>query len=222
MYDLRFKNPSSFIIGGASQSGKTIFTLNLIRHANELFEKPQCSQNVVYYYKQHQDSFERVKPEGIIHQWVNELPTCESVTDRTEGFKNQGSMVIIDDFAGELNADIVTMFSVLCHHLNLVLILLTQNIFSKNKVFREISLNSTYVVLFKNPRDASQINNFARQFAPGNTKYVIDAFRAATARAFSYVVFDTSQTTPDFLRMRSNVLPHEQPLTIWLPSNFSI
>jgi hypothetical protein len=128
-------------------------------------------------------------------------------------FRESGSIIVIDDFAQQLNKDTIDIFSRISHHTNSVIILLTQNLFSKNPVFREISLNSTYIVLFKNPRDASQISTFARQFAPGK-RYIIDAFRDITSLPYSYVLFDHHQATDDEIRIRTRILPHEFPMKI--------
>ena len=47
-----------------------------------------------------------------------------------------------------------------------------QNVFIKNEEIRTISLNSHYLLVLKNPRDASQINHLAMQMYPGKTKNV--------------------------------------------------
>lgn len=222
MYDLRFRNPSTFILAGASQSGKTTFVLNLLRNVETLFEEPRCVNNIIYFYNQWQPSFEMFQKENIVCDWVSKLPRCEDITERTLLSRETGSIIIIDDFAQQLTKDTIDIFSKISHHTNAVIILLTQNLFSKNPVFREISLNSTYIVLFKNPRDASQISCFAKQFSPGKSQYIIDAFREATRQPYSYLLFDHHQATPDVLRIRSHILPHEFPIIVWLEKNSSI
>jgi DNA polymerase III delta prime subunit len=217
MYDIRFKNPSSFILAGPSQSGKTTFALNLLRQIDDMFTTPQCGQNVIYYYKEWQDTLADFKAENIVHQWVNDLPSVDDFKERTLPYKdNGGSIVIIDDFAQNLNADIATIFTVLCHHYNATVILLTQNIFTKNPVFREISLNAIYIVLFKNPRDSSQISYYARQFKPGNSRPVMEAFRECTKLPHSYMLFDHHQLTPENLRMRSHIFVSQWPMKVWM------
>ena len=52
-----------------------------------------------------------------------------------------------------------------------------QNLFSKNKEHRTIILNSHYLVILKNPRDASQITHLAKQIYPGNQTYLQSAFK---------------------------------------------
>ena len=64
-YDLRFKNPSSFLVAGATQAGKTTFTLNVLRNIDHLFEKPECKWNVHYFYREDQPGFALIAKEKI-------------------------------------------------------------------------------------------------------------------------------------------------------------
>jgi DNA polymerase III delta prime subunit len=223
MYDLRFRNPSTFILAGPSQSGKTTLALNLLRGIDEVFLQPECKNNIIYFYNQWQHGFESFKTENTVKEWVNKMPSTEDVLEKTLMYKDfGGSVAIVDDFQQQLSRDTIELFTRVSHHANVVIMLLMQNIFCKNPVFREISLNSTYNFLLKNPRDAAQISNYARQFAPGNTDYIVEAFKDATKQPYSYLLFDNHQLTPDILRVRSNVLPHEFPMRIYTPKNCAI
>jgi predicted P-loop ATPase/GTPase len=209
-FDVRFRNPSSFLLGGVSQSGKTTFAFNLLENIGELFEDPRCAQNVIYYYNVWQNSFDVARRKNLVKEWFDKLPTTEEFKTLTMPYaKKGGSVVVFDDFAEDLTVDILKVFTMLCHHTNSVVILMTQNIFSKNRVFRDISLNTNYVVLFKNNRDQTQIVNFARQFAQGRSGDIVDAYYKATDKAFSYLLFDMHNTTPRDIQIRTNVLPGE-------------
>jgi hypothetical protein len=48
--------------------------------------------------------------------------------------------------------------------------LIVQNLFNRNKYQRTISLITHYMVLFKNPRDMSQIMALGQQMYPRRTK----------------------------------------------------
>jgi len=87
---------------------------------------------------------------------------------------------------------------------------LTQNLFYGSKQNRTISLNSHYLVLFKNARDATQISHLASQMYPGKSKFLIDAYRDATSKPFSYLLIDLKPDTEDQVRVRSNIFPGEQ------------
>lgn len=211
-YDLRFRNPSSFLLAGVTNAGKTTFTLNLLRNIDSMFQKPECKRNIVYFYREEQSALDLFKEENIVHEWFNRLPTTDDIDNLTSSYLATGSIFIIDDFQEELTKDTVKLFTNKCHHRNCILILLAQNIFCKNPVFREISLNSTYILIFKNPRDASQINCFAKQFSPGDVTWVVKAYQEATRYPHGYLMFDTHQNTSELVRVRSHVLPHEFPM----------
>ena len=212
--DFRFRTPSSFLLAGASKSGKTTFTLNLLRQIEVLFDNPECRHNVVYFYKEDQAAFQMFRKENIVKHWINRLPTGEDIDELTAQYEKSGSVVVIDDFDLKVNADVADIFRTKCHHRNCVIILLTQNIFCSKPYFREISLNSTYLVLFKNPRDASQFNCLAKQVAPGAVAALVAAYKKATRKPHSYLLFDTDQSTPEWQRVRSRVLPHELPMIL--------
>ena len=74
-----------------------------------------------------------------------------------------------------------TLFTKKSHHRNTSVLYLVQNLLPKNKESRTISLNSQYMVVFKNPRDASQMSHLARQMYPGRAKFVKEAFKDATS-----------------------------------------
>ena len=71
---------------------------------------------------------------------------------------------------------ISSLFTKGCHHFNLSVIFILQNIFQRGKELREMSLNCHYLVLFKSPRDSSQVNHLAKQMFPGHVKYMQEAF----------------------------------------------
>ena len=71
-----------------------------------------------------------------------------------------------------------------------------QNLFPKYKESRTISLNSQYIVVFKNQRDVSQMTTLAKQMYPGRVKFVQEAFADATSTPYGYILVDLKQDTP--------------------------
>jgi hypothetical protein len=101
--------------------------------------------------------------------------------------------------------NVLDMFTKGSHHKNLSILLLTQNIFSKGKHSRTISLNAHYIILFKNPRDKSQISHLARQMYPKESKFLEEAYFDATQDAHGYIFIDLKQSTPNELRIQTNI-----------------
>lgn len=213
--DLRLKCPFTCLLAGPSQSGKTSWVFNALRSRHDIMTEP--TDNIIFYYSQWQRSFPSYESEGIVSQWVNQLPTAAMLIEHTEAFKNTcGSIVVIDDFMLQINQDISDLFTALCHSHHISVFLLSQNVFPNNKVFRNISLNSTYIVLFKNPRDSSQISHFASQVSPNDIRWVVDSYRECTKKAYGYLLFDHHQRTSDSVRVISNYFSHEWPIVSWM------
>ena len=76
------------------------------------------------------------------------------------------TLLLLDDLMTSTDDRVVDLFTKISHHRNLSVAYLTQNIFYNNKQSRTHSLNSHYLVLLKNARDASQVANLARQMHP--------------------------------------------------------
>jgi len=70
---------------------------------------------------------------------------------------------------------VVNLFTKDSHYINISVFFISQNLFSKDKNCRTISINSRYLVLMNNPRDKLQIEVLARQMFPNNSKYLIEA-----------------------------------------------
>ena len=68
-----------------------------------------------------------------------------------------------------------------------------------------MSLSCHNLVLFKSPKDSSQVNHLAKQMFPGLVKYMQETFQDATKQPYG----DLKLETPNDLRLRSNVLPGE-------------
>jgi hypothetical protein len=140
------------------------------------------------------------------------LPDLDEISSLHSGPK----LVIIDDLQSETDKNMENYFSRGSHHRNLSLIRNIQNLFHQGKGNRDITLNCHYLVLFNNPRDRSQISNFARQVDPQNTRFIIEAFMDATKNPHTYLLFDFSQRIDNDLRIRTRIFPGEENI-IYVP-----
>ena len=92
---------------------------------------------------------------------------------------------------------IVNFFTRGSHHRNLSVIYIVQNLFHQGKGSRSISLNSHYLVLFKNPRDKLQILTLGKQMYPGQTDVFLNQYEEAVKRPFGYLLIDLKTTTQE-------------------------
>ena len=92
---------------------------------------------------------------------------------------NKRNLIVFDDQMIDAGGDklIVNLVTRCSHHRNLSVIYIVQNLFHQEKGSRSISLNSHYLVLFKNPRVKLQIVTLAKQMYPGQTHSFIQRYK---------------------------------------------
>ena len=97
---------------------------------------------------------------------------------------NKTNLIVSDDQMIYASKDkrIVNLFTLCSHHRNVSVIDIVQNLFHKGKGSRSISLNSPYLVLFKNPRDKLQILILAKQMYPGQADFFINQYDSESLR----------------------------------------
>jgi len=210
--EVSLKHPFSMLVAGGRKAGKTEFTKNILRYSNEVLEP--APQRIIWCYSKHQpELYQELMDINSRIEYVEGIPTdLERMFD-----KKTNNLIILDDMMNEASQDDrVSKLFTRGRHDNLSVIYLTQNLFHKNQ--RSISINSDYMVIFKNARDQSQIHHLAKQAMPTNTKFLIEAYKEATKKPHSYLLFDATPTTDDKFRIRTNILPHESPQFVYIPN----
>lgn len=210
--DLRFKTPFSMIVASPSNSGKSTWVGKLLESSDVLFSDPP--KRTYYFYKVWSPTFNQWKDRNIVDEFVKGLCTQEWIEENCSG--NNGVTIVLDDQAMDISAGIARVYSVLSHNYNINFIMLAQNLFTKNKFFRDASLNSSYIVLGKNPRDQSTIRHLSRQMLPSRSKEIVDAYSLATQKPYSFLLLDFTQTCPESLRIRSNIFSEDAPMKTYI------
>lgn len=206
--DTRWQHPFGALISGPSGSGKSVFVKKFVTNLERM-----CSEKidrVILYYSEWQPIYTQLGASNI--EFKEGLPQNSDFYDDP-----RAKLVIIDDLMSESSGKTITnLYTKGSHHRNLSVIFITQNLFHQG--LREVSLNSNYIVVFKNPRDKAQIRYFARQICPEDPLYVQEAWLDATSKPFGYLLFDLKQTTPDNCRLRTNIFPEDKHHVVYLPT----
>lgn len=198
-------HPFTCLIAGPTASGKTTFVKQLIEERDDRIHL--SPEKVVWCYSQWQPSYENIY--GV--EFHSGLPEVDSFDP------NVRNLVIIDDLMDKTDSTITELFTKGSHHRNISVIYIVQNLFHRGKEHRTISLNCHYMVLFKNPRDSSQISHLARQIFPNNPTYLQQVYFDAVAPPYGYLFIDLKQDTHENLRLRTNILKPVQ--YIYTPKN---
>ena len=203
--DPRWKHPFPALIPGPTCCGKSQFVKRFLESGEDMIEG--ASENIIRGYSIFQPAYDEML------RSVSNINFVEGVPSDFDSMINPSrrNLVVIDDLMQELGNDqrITSLFTKGCHHRNLSVIFILQNIFHRGKELRDMSLNCHYLELFKSPRDSSHINHLAKQMFPGHVKYMQESFQDATSRPKGYFLCDLKPETPTDFRLRTNIFPGE-------------
>ena len=202
MTSIPFLSPCTAIISGPTASGKSTFIFKVLRNLRYIFNEPVY--RVYYFYGVWKKLFDTIEAPNV--EFIKDLPTQEHLESIADDKHN---LIVIDDlqFSALNNAFIANLFSREAHHRNISVFLILQNLFHQGKYCRDISLNTHYFILFKNPRDVHQIRHLGLQL--GICKKLLEAYRDATASPFSYLLIDLAPASDSSYMLRSNIFPKE-------------
>lgn len=198
---MMMNHPFTCIVAGPTCSGKTYLVRSIIK---QRAITPMPSK-IVWLYAEDQPLYKDLDIE-----FIQGIP--DDLEQRFDG--QNPTLVVIDDLMTQLHSDqrLTRLFTVGSHHRNLSVIFIVQNIFHQGKEMRNLSLNSHYIVLFKNPRDKHQINVLARQMYPGNSKFLQEAYEDSTSEPHGYLLLDLKPETQDEFRVKTGILPTDTPI----------
>ena len=211
VFDLRLKKNFKLFLSGPSGCGKTTFISELIINLDQITVDPP--KKVIYFYKEWQEKFTDM--EHVLG--VNFVEDNDRIIDQIKDF-NVPALVIFDDMLNSTNLKAVAqLFTVFGRHLNLCLAFLTQRLFNNNDFFRQISQNSDYIGVFKNPRNSREIRTLASQITP-NTLELLNIYQKATRDPYSYILINLTQEGIPQLKYISNVFSKKHVVKVYVPT----
>ena len=170
------------IVFGQTGAGKTHFILNMIRH--KLIHP--FPKNIYYMYKIRQPFMDRMDNIKFI-----EGLDFDAIDTR------KPSLLVIDDLILSTNKNVAEMFILGSHHKQISIFFLTQNLFPNCDLYRLMSANAHYFVIFQNQRNFRQVMTLARQIFVGrDTKRITEAYKRAANTARGVIVLSFSPLLP--------------------------
>jgi energy-coupling factor transporter ATP-binding protein EcfA2 len=209
MTNLPFRHPTTILIAGPTGCGKTEFLVQVLK-GKAIQPSPQ---RIIWIYSEWQDAYDRIcKAYASVTR--QKIEFVKQFNDRLYETLDRRvrNLVILDDqmenhdMQRKGGTGLAKFFTQGSHHRNLTVIYVVQNLFHQARAMRTISLNSHYLILFKNPRDKLQIRNLASQMYPSQTEFLVRAYEDATSVPYGYLVVDLRPDTPEDLRVRTNIL----------------
>lgn len=217
-YNLRFIAGATHLLVGPSACGKTYRVSHILKHKHILLQRGEDIRNVVFCYSAWQPIYDMLRDQGIVTKFINKKPSSEEFIELVKPYQQSGgSIVVIDDFMSQIDADLVEIVTVHSRHYNTSTFILFQSLFPNHKLARQISLNVKYLHVHKNPRENAQIATLARQLRPNNYAWIVEAYHEVTSQPYQCLLIDLTQQREEKLRFRSHYLPSEFPMRVWVP-----
>ena len=198
---IKFIANHNCIIYGATNVGKTTFMLEVLkRRLIEPFPK-----HIVYMYSVAQPFMET---------WNNgKNPSITFVQGLDFSQVYPSSVLVIDDLLLDNNKEVAKTFILGSHHKQISVFFLTQNLFPRDDLFRLMSLNCHYFVLFQNQRNYRQVLTLARQ-AFTNIDRVVNAYKRASLDPRGFILLTFNPLIPRELSVITDYWI--EPLSVYL------
>ena len=190
-------------------TGKTQFVCNLLE-TKDAFDTE--FSDVIVCYSEWQPAYERLKRIGCKFN--------EGLIDPEMLDPKIPHLVILDDLMDTQDRRIEQFFTRSCHHRNTSCIYIVQNMFSQGKGHRCCSLNAQYMIVFKSPRDVSQIRVLEQQMFPGKKNFLVESYHDACEQPYCYLFLDLKPDTPSNLRVHGRILDESQD--VYIPKDVKI
>ena len=206
--------PTTIALYGPTQCGKTHFVLNLLKYANSMFT--ERVEEIYYCFEAQQKCYDEIKyVEGVdkvvMYKGMPQVEQCKKWA-----YMKSHIIVVFDDLMTELSKDreMIKFVTVYSHHMKITMIVLLHNIFPPG--LRTLSLNTHYVVLFKNKRDTLQVEMFARRVMKDRLKYFSACYRKAVSSPYGYLFVDMHPHSEDKYQLRTRIFPYETPTIVYV------
>lgn len=200
MNHFKLHHPFHLIIAGSSGVGKTTLLGDIISKRNKSIDAK--IDKIIYCAKYETSIPKSIRNESILsfHEGV---PTEEMIRNDA----NENVLFCLDDLLEvAFSSEIVSNMFTQGRNRNTSVILITQNLFPSYPKARNVSLNASGLILYRNIRDASSIHHLAKQVCPSHSKEFAKLFLNNINRPYSYLFLDFTPTTPDVFRYRENIL----------------
>ena len=215
---LPLKPCSSLMVSGQTGAGKSRLVYKLLQNLPAMYVE-DTPVETLYCYGIYQPLFDEMKRKLSNFTLHPGLPTKQELEEYTK--TREHKLIVLDDLMNQVikNDEMELLFTQGCHHRKISVIFITQNLIPQGKNSRNIALNTWYLILMKNLRDALQIAYIGRQLFPGKHKYIQEAYEDSMKESnHPYLMLDLSPYGDDKYRVRTRIFPGEFPV-IYLPTS---
>ncbi len=207
-----FNSPTTMVLSGCTQSGKTTWVKRLLLQLSHMFPENPPSR-VLYCYAIYQEAFTEMQGMEEHLEFHEGLPSSEFI----DNFRETGHhcVIVLDDMMEQISKsrDVQNLFTRGSHHQNITVIYINQNFYCEGSCSRTINRNAHYIVLFE-CADLLQIEIFGKQM--GMCKPLVNAYMDAVSEDYGYLVVDRSPSRNRLHQLRTKVFKEDTTI-VYVP-----
>ena len=186
---IKFIANSNILVVGSSGSGKTTAVLRIVK---ERLIDP-FPKKIFYLYGAYQSEFDAWKKDETNPKITFIEGLDLSVVDQYE----EPKLLICDDLILELDRKLAQHFIAGSSHKNTTTIFISHSLFLNNELYRLISYNSAYILLFKNKRNFAQVTRLGRQILGSRFELLTSAYKYV--KPYDFVLLSFHPLVPEEL-----------------------
>ena len=210
---IKFYSPSTLLLVGQSNAGKSSYMRKLVEYGDKLFTIPPS--RYIWLYNIFQPLYENIVSASNGKLTFDQgLPTRADIETWAKGEPHL--VILCDDLYHLLinSKDILDMFVLLSHHLCITFVASSHNVFMGGRFSKTITLNLSYILCFR-LNNRLQLSTLATQLFchQKNAKNFVQAYDECMLEdQFSPLIIDLCpQSKHSELRIRKDVLPGQYP-----------
>ena len=178
--------PFTMLVAASSNSGKTELVRDLLINHYLMFEKPL--EEIIWLYHKNakeEDLFHDLSTRlNVLITFIEGFP-AKDISDGAlfKSDKNAIKCIVLDDcvVSALKSPNFLDLFTVLSHHMNIVVIAILQNLHadtsSQRQIMNNIIRNVSYIVLFPDRRQMAAARQIARTYFNGEEHRLIKPFK---------------------------------------------
>jgi len=197
---LPLRHPFTAIVAGLTSCSKTRFVFRLINHVSRMIDPPPS--RIVHCYGEYQQLFYQY-PRVVFHHGLPDLNDFDG---------REPVLLNIDYLMQETDETVANLFTKGSHHRKWTSCTWRRISFRRTYMPQRLtaSLNTHYMILFKNPWDATQFDSLARYMYPKSSQFAVEAYKDATREPYSYLLVYVNERTYFLERRITFILPNKQ------------
>lgn len=218
--DGALRMPFGLLLIGCPFSGKSSFIKNLLLERDMLLS--EHLDYIVIFYGEKSKFINEIESEKSAYSFNNtEIILVSGLPDELSDYIREGyfGLFVFDDLMEDVSnsLQVVNLVTRKFQHSAISWCIVLQNAFHSASQRLSITRAATHIVIFNSPLDKTVPQILSSRIMPEKRKIFLDIFKDATRKPFGYLLCDGSQSTPDHLRLRSDIFNGSQ--IIYIPDS---